>query len=440
MEFRDRKGTNLNRKKIKIISQTPTEIIADIERFDNVTEEGTEINANVFNTFQSEITSAVTNANEAKTESNTAKNNAQNALDTANSANTKSDNALQTASLANTNSTSALTTANNANVKSDTAVLNANKAFDNSNEAITVASSAKTESSTALTTANDAFTKSKSAIQSASEAKSTAETALENSKIAISDSDFAKNKAIAVENALADRGATVYVNEEAMTTIEFDSDPQTQINNKLSKNFDSLVNKQTLNNDDLLVIQDSQTDENLKVSLATLKSSIMSVAFPVGAIYISTSSTNPSSLFGGTWTQIEDMFLLGAGSIYTAGSTGGESTHVLTDVELPSHNHNNTISVSATQSSHMHSISSGTGKCTNAGGLGYGYVYAVGGPDNDKSSRSDRTTTAKGVAVMNNSQPAITVTSSITNANTGSNQAHNNMPPYLAVYIWQRIS
>ena len=40
MDFKDRQGQNLNRKKIKIISQSPTEIIADIERYDTVTEEG----------------------------------------------------------------------------------------------------------------------------------------------------------------------------------------------------------------------------------------------------------------------------------------------------------------------------------------------------------------------------------------------------------------
>lgn len=48
---------------------------------------------------------------------------------------------------------------------------------------------------------------------------------------------------------------------------------------------------------------------------------------PIGSVYISVSSTNPSTYFGGTWEQIKDKFLLCCGNTYTAGSTGGEATH-----------------------------------------------------------------------------------------------------------------
>ena len=57
--------------------------------------------------------------------------------------------------------------------------------------------------------------------------------------------------------------------------------------------------------------------------------------FPIGSIYMSLSNTNPSTYFGGTWVQIKDRFLLGAGDSYSAGSTGGEATHTLTTQELP---------------------------------------------------------------------------------------------------------
>lgn len=52
-------------------------------------------------------------------------------------------------------------------------------------------------------------------------------------------------------------------------------------------------------------------------------------SYPVGSIYLSTSSTSPSSLFGGTWEQIKDVFLLAAGDTYTAGSTGGSADAVV---------------------------------------------------------------------------------------------------------------
>jgi len=48
---------------------------------------------------------------------------------------------------------------------------------------------------------------------------------------------------------------------------------------------------------------------------------------PIGSIYISLTTDNPSTLFGGTWTRIKDTFLLAAGDIYSLNSTGGASTH-----------------------------------------------------------------------------------------------------------------
>lgn len=66
---------------------------------------------------------------------------------------------------------------------------------------------------------------------------------------------------------------------------------------------------------------------------------ILNIIYPVGSIYMSTNSVNPSTLFGGTWTAITGRFLLGADSTYKAGSTGGESAHVLNITETPPHIH-----------------------------------------------------------------------------------------------------
>ena len=65
--------------------------------------------------------------------------------------------------------------------------------------------------------------------------------------------------------------------------------------------------------------------------------------WPVGSIYMSVNSTNPGTLFGGTWTQLQNRFLLGAGSSYTNGATGGEATHTLTTNEMPSHKHDRVL-------------------------------------------------------------------------------------------------
>ena len=127
---------------------------------------------------------------------------------------------------------------------------------------------------------------------------------------------------------------------------------------------------------------------------------VAQLVYPVGAIYMSTVETNPSTLFGfGTWERIQDTFLLAAGSTYSAGSTGGEATHTLTEDEIPAHRHKITY--------------------PNAGGP-YGDA-AIGYP-------ASSNTTKTWMAEMCKTESA------------GGGTAHNNMPPYLAVYVWKRTA
>ena len=62
---------------------------------------------------------------------------------------------------------------------------------------------------------------------------------------------------------------------------------------------------------------------------------LLDKTYPVGSIYMSVNSTSPADLFGGTWEQIKDTFLLAAGDTYSAGSTGGETEGWLTIDEIP---------------------------------------------------------------------------------------------------------
>ena len=124
------------------------------------------------------------------------------------------------------------------------------------------------------------------------------------------------------------------------------------------------------------------------------------IIYPVGSIYISVNSTNPSVYFGGSWEQIKDRFLLACGTTYSNGTTGGEAEHQLTVNEMPSHSHN--------------VVYSNNGKYIQLGTGGNQYSISWG---------------ANG---FNGGAEMIA-------ANTGGNQTHNNMPPYLAVYVWKRI-
>ena len=145
----------------------------------------------------------------------------------------------------------------------------------------------------------------------------------------------------------------------------------------------------------------------------TLKKVMLAMMWPVGSIYISVSATSPQTLFGGTWERIQDTFLLAAGSTYAAGKTGGEASHTLTTAEMPSHGHNPANEAGyygfITNSKKAFTI----GDMGSQSGSGRYYPYAS--------------------AAFDISRNTLTGT-------TGGGNSHNNMPPYLAVYVWKRTA
>ena len=143
--------------------------------------------------------------------------------------------------------------------------------------------------------------------------------------------------------------------------------------------------------------------------------------YPVGSIYMSVSEVNPSTLFGGTWEQIKDKFLLSCGDSYQNGTTGGEESHVLTKNEIPSHNHSASTNKTG---GHRHSFK---GWWTTKG-------------DGTATYACIARTTQKDSAEYGSFSTEGAHSHSVTINSTGDGQAHNNMPPYLAVYMWKRIS
>ena len=144
-------------------------------------------------------------------------------------------------------------------------------------------------------------------------------------------------------------------------------------------------------------------DDDNNFQNIVLQRDLLNKIYPVGSIYMGVNNVSPASFLGGTWTQITDRFLLSAGSSYTAGSTGGEATHTLIISEMPSHSHTMTAGITAS-SSHSHNTANGAN------------VIAM--------------------CPTNASDVNLTPQSNI----TGEGQAHNNMPPYLVVYMWKRTA
>lgn len=161
---------------------------------------------------------------------------------------------------------------------------------------------------------------------------------------------------------------------------------------------------------------------------------IISLIYPVGAVYISAVNTNPSTLFGGTWEQIKDKFILSAGDTYSAGATGGEANHTLSAAEMPVHKHD--VSVPSSGAS-----------TTGSGGVHTHLGYYIADTVTNGASRRlvSNQYGATSVDEVNASAGAHTHSTpnhshTVSESNKGSGSAHNNMPPYLAVYVWKRTA
>lgn len=178
--------------------------------------------------------------------------------------------------------------------------------------------------------------------------------------------------------------------------------------------------------------------------------SVLSKAYPVGAIYCSTVETNPHDLFGfGTWAYIEQgRVLLSQGDKYSAGSTGGAETHTLTVQEMPSHKHGG---ATGDGGAHTHTgTASEAGEHTHSADIKpYGRngqknrrLYNVndiisGGSEYEIGAKVDiQPGGAHSHEVVINSSGAH---SHDINAD-GDGQAHSIMQPYLSVYMWKRVS
>ncbi len=146
--------------------------------------------------------------------------------------------------------------------------------------------------------------------------------------------------------------------------------------------------------------------ENNKTSILNLtnkenSNNVFLKTYPVGSIYISTSSTNPSTIYGGTWERYgQGKTLVGLNESESEFSTvnkiGGEKTHTLTISEMPRHTHS---------------------------------LYMNSGTDD----------LSRGFWLVQDAVPVSTSRANITEYE-GWSQPHNNLQPYITVYMWKRIS
>lgn len=168
-----------------------------------------------------------------------------------------------------------------------------------------------------------------------------------------------------------------------------------------------------------------------------LKGKMTQVIYPIGSVYMTfDGQADPATMFGGTWTQIEDRFLLGASTNHPVEELGGNNDVALTIDNLPAHNHTGTTTIY----SHNHTPSTS------------GYNFTL-----NKDISGDNTDVERLKVQLNGSGTRWAMTSlnmgsinqtKYTNTdnhyhrlvidNTGNGQAFSTMPEYISVYMWRR--
>lgn len=211
----------------------------------------------------------------------------------------------------------------------------------------------------------------------------------------------------------------------------------------------------------------NQTVSELPEGIIYATDYLLDKIYPVGSIYMSMNNVSPQTFLGGSWLPIQSTFLYagkddyelstdtslvsgktyyeydsttGTYSAYTGttgvpitlglyehipfGSTAGERAHTLEAEEIPTHNHG---SKSLSGTFRLRKSTGNANEITNTSGIVSSSAYST-------------TTTTITNSSTNYGQQTITIDATHTHSNFGSGLAHNNMPPYLKVYMWKRTA
>jgi len=211
------------------------------------------------------------------------------------------------------------------------------------------------------------------------------------------------------KDALSDSDAAKVISGADFNT-EFTT-VQTAINSKSDLNGDSgeVFSTSTAGSSSNTTIAASTQYVTSAISGMDTKANVLLASWPVNSVYTSIVSTNPSSLFGGTWVAFsEGRVLVGkasSGTFSSAGDEGGHETHTLTEAQMPTHDHANNLRVEASTATLVD-----TSKATSVA----------------SGTQLDHITS--------------TSTSSTDTGDAGSGSAHNNLQPYIVVYFFKRTA
>lgn len=338
---------------------------------------------------EKKATDAVAGIEQTKTDAVQAVQNAQ----------TTATNAVQQAQ---STATTAVTTKQTEAVQAvGTAQTGAVKAVDDERDA---ALQQVADSTKAAQTAATNAAASEQAAQASKEAAATSAGAAESSATAASGSASAaatseSNAASSAQSAETDADRAEAAAELAGTRASTDKTLATENAPADAKAVGDIILDRTKETPQPIFYSKAEMDKMLEDFKEAAKREALLAANPVGKLWGSDDPTSPASIVGGTWEQIKDCFILAAGDTYAAGSTGGEAEHTLTVNETPKHDHG---------------IKHGTALLTTTSSMAISQTAVADGVPN-----------TSGAAWF---------------AESGGSAAHNNMPPYAAMYVWKRIA
>lgn len=190
-------------------------------------------------------------------------------------------------------------------------------------------------------------------------------------------------------------------------------------------------------------------------TIALMKATLLSAVYPIGAIYMSTNSTNPGQIFGGTWESFaQGRTIIGAGMSdqeFVPGTIGGESKHLLTENEMPSHTHEQEEhNHTANSQSFRYWFSQFAHKDDNPEGDYPNSIFKNADNNNVHCKQIGNIPQVQGIGGGSNwgyrktevsweSTPTLLKNKAI-NKKTGGDTPHSILPPYIVTYIWRRIA
>lgn len=273
-----------------------------------------------------------------------------------------------------------------------------------------------------------------------------------------------RDKAMSIGNSILGRGTSIGVNASATgeNSVALGADSVAMLANQVSVGNDTT--KRIISNvAEGLEANDAVTVGQLNKKLSSALDQLNRLAgqlYPVGSIYMNVNNVEPSTIFGGSWERMPSgRMLVNSGDGFHLGQVGGEKEHKLAEDEMPSHQHNLNTNISFTvpnAGEHYHAIgtiidnngdfiTSDSNRSMRNGFKLPEDKYWTGWNGskhgNDRYQKSDNE--GYNLFTSINKQTGTSSISKDINVNTssiGKNQPHNNMPPYIVVNMWKRIS